>query len=259
MDITHVIRGVGHLSNTPRQVLDLRSLRLEGARMGACERDCRFRPQESSRSATAQRRSLRFAISATRRALSTITWRCSAGHRPTAANTCRSPNRNRSLTLRAAASLRRCSTSSISPKRQRSISRRLRSPSSRLTCFPNQKLNWLSNQHIRATPDDDFIAEILPFVAATGVVPAEECNADNERLKRHFAVAQGVSRYARARLSSTSPTSTCRLHPRARNYVTSEYFRRRKFFVAGRSNAASNRADGRSDRHSRTGCRERGD
>jgi glutamyl/glutaminyl-tRNA synthetase len=137
MDITHVIRGVGHLSNTPRQVLIYEAF---GWKVPAWAHvseivgsDHKKLSKRHGATPITAFRDLGYTARAFNNYMALLGWSS-----PDAANTCRSPNRNRSLTLRAAASRRQCSMSLILPKRQKSTSRRFQLPSLRLICFPNR-------------------------------------------------------------------------------------------------------------------------
>ena len=91
MEITHVVRGEDHISNTPRQVLIYEALGADAAGVRAPVARARARPRAA---VEAPRRDERRGVSRARlfcpRRWST-TWRCSAGRRARTRSSCRSP------------------------------------------------------------------------------------------------------------------------------------------------------------------------
>ncbi|MDH4262197.1 MAG: glutamate--tRNA ligase [Spirochaetia bacterium] len=49
--------------------------------------------------------------------------------------------------------------------------------------FAKSKLNWLSNQHIRALTEEEYLERIFPFVSDCNCIPENELKKDNENLK----------------------------------------------------------------------------
>jgi glutamyl-tRNA synthetase/nondiscriminating glutamyl-tRNA synthetase len=94
--------------------------------------------------------------------------------------------------------------------------------------FAKSKLNWLSNQHIRATPDDEFVREILPFVKASGHVPEAECREDNDRLKE-ILLSLRVYLDTLGQIRNYLPDFYQPFAPQKADYVSSEYFSNEKF------------------------------
>lgn len=227
MDITHVIRGVGHLSNTPRQVLIYEAF---GWKVPAWAHvseivgsDHKKLSKRHGATPITAFRDLGYTARAFNNYMALLGWS--------------SPDGREYMSIAEQKSIFDVARCSKSPAmfdvfdlaKAAEVDLAQVSISELETyLFPKSKLNWLSNQHIRATPDDDFIAEILPFVAATGVVPAAECNADNERL-RGILLSLRVYLDTLGQIKQYLADFYLPFNPVLENYVSSEYFAAENF------------------------------
>jgi len=227
MDITHVIRGVGHLSNTPRQVLVYEAF---GWKVPAWAHvseivgsDHKKLSKRHGATPITAFRDLGYTARAFNNYMALLGWS--------------SPDGREYMSIAEQKSIFDVSRCSKSPAmfdvfdlaKAAEVDLAQASIAELETyLFPKSKLNWLSNQHIRATPDDDFIAEILPFVAATGVVPAAECNAENERLKG-ILLSLRVYLDTLGQIKQYLADFYLPFTPVLENYVTSEYFAAENF------------------------------
>ncbi len=182
MKISHVIRGVGHLSNTPRQIMIYNAFGWpEPAWAHVSEivgSDHKKLSKRHGATAITAFRDLGYQPKAFNNYMALLGW---------------SPPDGKEFmtmaTLESVFDVARCSKSPAMfdvfdlSKAQDVEFAKLNSHELEKFLFAKSKLNWLSNQHIRSTADDEYIREILPFVKAVAVVPADEMDANNQRLR----------------------------------------------------------------------------
>ncbi len=227
MDITHVIRGVGHLSNTPRQILIYEAFGWKEPKWAHVSEivgsDHKKLSKRHGATPITAFRDLGYSARAFNNYMALLGWS--------------SPDGREYMSIEEQKSLfdvARCSKSpamfdvfDLSKAAEVDLAQ-VSIAELETFLFPKSKLNWLSNQHIRATPDAEFIAEILPFVAATGVVPAAECNADNERL-RGILLSLRVYLDTLGQIKQYLADFYLPFAPIRENYVSSEYFAAENF------------------------------
>ena len=140
MEISHVIRGEDHLSNTPKHILLFRALGARRAAVRPPAADPQPRPDEDEQAQEPDRdrRLPRARASSARR--SSTTWRCSAG-RP-------APRRRSSR-----------STSSSSGSTSTDVHKAG-------AVFDRERLEWLNGQWIRRLEPDELVERLRPFLEA---------------------------------------------------------------------------------------------
>ena len=156
MEISHVIRGDDHLSNTPRQILIYNALSYDPPGLRPRSRRCSARTRRSSPSATARRasRSSRPRASCPRR--SSTTWRSSG---------------------RAMRRTRRSSP----PKSSPNVSVLSGSAATRRSST-RQKLLSINQVYIRKQSPEELAMQAAPMLAEAGVADTEELESDMPRL-----------------------------------------------------------------------------
>ncbi len=227
MDITHVIRGVGHLSNTPRQILVYDAFAWKVPAWAHVSEivgsDHKKLSKRHGATPITAFRDLGYTARAFNNYMALLGWS--------------SPDGREYMSIAEQKSLFDVARCSKSPAmfdvfdlaKAADVDLALASTSElEAYLFPKSKLNWLSNQHIRATPDDDFIEEILPFVAGTGVVPESECTPKNERL-REILLSLRVYLDTLGQIKQYLADFYLPFAPRTENYVASEYFTAENF------------------------------
>jgi len=227
MKISHVIRGVGHLSNTPRQVLVYEAF---GWKVPAWAHvseivgsDHKKLSKRHGATPITAFRDLGYTARAFNNYMALLGWSSPDGreYMPIAeqkslfdvARCSKSPAMFDVFDLQKAADV---------DLAQATISEL------ETYLFAKSKLNWLSNQHIRATPDDEFVREILPFVKTSGVVPEAECREDNDRLKE-ILLSLRVYLDTLGQIRNYLPDFYQPFAPQKEDYVSSEYFNSEKF------------------------------
>lgn len=227
MAITHVIRGVGHLSNTPRQILIYEAFGWVPPRWAHVSEivgsDHKKLSKRHGATPITAFRDLGYTARAFNNYMALLGWS--------------SPDGREYMTLEEQKSLfdvERCSKSPAMfdvfdlQKAAEVDLAQVSIAELEKYLYPKSKLNWLSNQHIRATNEEQFIEEILPFVRASGVVPESECNAKNERLR-------GILLSLRVYLDNLGQIRNYLgdfyqpFAPRREDYVSSEYFQAENF------------------------------
>jgi len=222
MDITHVIRGVGHLSNTPRQIMIYEALGWQSPHWAHVSEivgsDHKKLSKRHGATPITAFRDLGYTARAFNNYMALLGWS--------------SPDGREYMTIDEQKSLFDVARCSKSPAMfdvfdltkaaevdlaQASIQ------DLEAYLFPKSKLNWLSNQHIRATPDAQFIQEILPFVKNSGVVPEEELSEKNERL-RGILLSLRVYLDTLGQIKNYLPDFYLPFTPDPKDYATSEYF-----------------------------------
>ncbi len=227
MDITHVIRGVGHLSNTPRQILIYEAFGWKPPRWAHVSEivgsDHKKLSKRHGATPITAFRDLGYTARAFNNYMALLGWS--------------SPDGREYMTIEELKSLFDVARCSKSPamfdvfdlaKAAEVDLAQVSIAELETYLFAKSKLNWLSNQHIRATPDDQFIEEILPFVEATGVVPEAECAADNERL-RGILLSLRVYLDTLGQIRHYIGDFYRSFEPRLEDYVASEYFQAENF------------------------------
>jgi glutamyl-tRNA synthetase/nondiscriminating glutamyl-tRNA synthetase len=229
MEITHVIRGVGHLSNTPRQILLYEAFGWQHPRWAHVSEivgsDHKKLSKRHGATPITAFRDLGYTARAFNNYMALLGWSAPDGREYMSIEE-----------LKSLFDIARCSKSPAMfdvfdlAKAAEVDLAQISIAELETYLYPKSKLNWLSNQHIRATPDDQFIEEILPFVRETGVVPEEECNAQNERLRgillslRVYLDSLGQIRHYIGDFYQT-------FNPRIEDYVSSEYFGSENFML----------------------------
>lgn len=227
MEITHVIRGVGHLSNTPRQILLYEAFGWKAPRWAHVSEivgsDHKKLSKRHGATPITAFRDLGYTARAFNNYMALLGWS--------------SPDGREYLTMDELKSLFDVARCSKSPamfdvfdlaKAAEVDLAQVSIAELETYLYAKSKLNFLSNQHIRATPDDQFIEEILPFVKATGVVPESECNAQNARL-RGILLSLRVYLDILGQIRNYIGDFYRAFEPKLEDYVTSEYFQAENF------------------------------
>ncbi|MFZ5629847.1 MAG: glutamate--tRNA ligase [Spirochaetota bacterium] len=222
MDITHVIRGVGHLSNTPRQIMIYEAFGWKEPRWAHVSEivgsDHKKLSKRHGATPITAFRDLGYSARAFNNYMALLGWS--------------SPDGREYMSIDEQKSLFDVARCSKSPamfdvfdlaKAAEVDLAQVSIAELETYLFAKSKLNWLSNQHIRATPESQFIEEILPFVRATGVVPEAECNAQNERL-RGILLSLRVYLDTLGQIRNYIGDFYQAFEPKREDYVTSEYF-----------------------------------
>lgn len=222
MRITHVIRGVGHLSNTPRQVLIYEAFGWTPPHWAHVSEivgsDHKKLSKRHGATPITAFRDLGYSARAFNNYMALLGWS--------------SPDGREFMSIAEQKSLfdvARCSKSpamfdvfDLSKAAEVDLAQ-VSIAELESYLFPKSKLNWLSNQHIRATPDADFIEEIMPYVKATRVVPEAECTPNNQRLTE-ILLSLRVYLDTLGQIKNYLADFYLPFEPRKADYVSSEYF-----------------------------------
>lgn len=222
MQISHVIRGVGHLSNTPRQVLIYEAFDWKVPHWAHVSEivgsDHKKLSKRHGATPITAFRDLGYSARAFNNYMALLGWSSPDGREYLSmdeqktlfdvARCSKSPAMFDVFDLQKAADvdLAQATTSDLENY-----------------LFAKSKLNWLSNQHIRATPENEFVREIMPFVQATGVVPEAECRENNDRL-REILLSLRVYLDTLGQIRNYLADFYLPFDPQKSDYVTSEYF-----------------------------------
>lgn len=182
MQITHVIRGVGHLSNTPRQIMIYNAFGwAEPAWAHVSEivgSDHKKLSKRHGATAITAFRELGYPASAFINYMALLGWSTPDGEEYKSV-----------AELEKIFDVSRCNKSpsmfdvfDLSKTENAELSG-LSAVELEPYLFAKSKMNWLSNRHIRALDEEQFITDILPFVKEVGVVPENEVHANDERLR----------------------------------------------------------------------------
>lgn len=182
MEISHVIRGVGHLSNTPRQIVIYQALGWEEPVWAHVSEivgsDHKKLSKRHGATAITAFRDLGYPAKAFVNYMSLLGWS------PPDGVEYMTPEK-----LYSQFDIARCSKSPamfdvFDMKKAVDVELSVLSPAELVPyLFPKSKMNWLSNLHIRDLPEDEYIEQILPFVKNTGLVPEEEFETNHDRLR----------------------------------------------------------------------------
>ncbi len=222
MDITHVIRGVGHLSNTPRQIMIYQAFGWEEPKWAHVSEivgsDHKKLSKRHGATPITAFRDLGYTARAFNNYMALLGWS--------------SPDGREYMPIEEQKTLfdvARCSKSpamfdvfDLAKAAEVDLAQATISELETFL-FPKSKLNWLSNQHIRATGEDEFIREILPFVRSAKVVPDAECNEKNERL-REILLSLRVYLDTLGQIKNYLADFYLPFTPNPADYVASEYF-----------------------------------
>lgn len=182
MKISHIVRGVGHLSNTPRQIAIYRALgwgepvwahvsEISGS-------DHKKLSKRHGAAAITVFRDLGYPSQAFLNYMSLLGWS--------------PPDGNEFMEPQSIANqfdISRCSKSPamfdiFDMKTADGVELNDLQPAElEKYLVKTSKLNWLSNRHIRALEEDDYINEIWPFVEGSCKVPPEELSKENQNLR----------------------------------------------------------------------------
>ncbi|MCX7632749.1 MAG: glutamate--tRNA ligase [Turneriella sp.] len=229
MQISHVIRGVGHLSNTPRQILLYEAFGWAPPRWAHVSEivgsDHKKLSKRHGATPITAFRDLGYTARAFNNYMALLGWSC--------------PDGREFLTMAELESLFDIARCSKSPAMFDvfDLEKAAEVDLTALTVqeleqylYPKSKLNWISNQHIRATPEDEFIREIMPFVRQSGVVPDHECHENNSRL-REILLALRVYLDNLGQIGHYLRDFYQEFSPRKEDYVSSEYFNTQNFVL----------------------------
>lgn len=222
MDITHAIRGVGHLSNTPRQIMVYAAFGWAEPKWAHVSEivgsDHKKLSKRHGATPITAFRDLGYTARAFNNYMALLGWS--------------SPDGREYMTIAEQKSLFDVARCSKSPamfdvfdltKAAEVDLAQVGIAELETYLFPKSKLNWLSNQHIRATADAQFIDEILPFVRAANVVPEAECGASNERLCE-ILLSLRVYLDTLGQIKNYLADFYLPFNPTPAHYVASEYF-----------------------------------
>jgi nondiscriminating glutamyl-tRNA synthetase len=229
MDITHVIRGVGHLSNTPRQTLIYEAFGWAQPRWAHVSEivgsDHKKLSKRHGATPITAFRDLGYSARAFNNYMALLGWS--------------SPDGREYMTIdeqKSQFDVARCSKSpamfDVFDLAKAAEVDLAQVPIEELETylFTKSKLNWLSNQHIRATPDADFIREIMPFVAKTGIVPEADCHENNSRLTE-ILLSLRVYLDTLGQIKNYLADFYLPFEPKQQDYVSSEYFETENFLL----------------------------
>ncbi|HRP68147.1 MAG TPA: glutamate--tRNA ligase [Turneriella sp.] len=229
MDITHVIRGVGHLSNTPRQIMIYNALGWQDPQWAHVSEivgsDHKKLSKRHGATPITAFRDLGYTARAFNNYMALLGWS--------------SPDGREYMTIDEQKSLfdvARCSKSpamfDVFDLTKAAEVDLAQVPIQELEgyLFQKSKLNWLSNQHIRATEDNTYIHEVFPFVQKANVVPQAELNESNERL-RGILLSLRVYLDTLGQIKNYLPDFYLPFTPSATAYSASEYFLDEKFVL----------------------------
>lgn len=182
MEISHVIRGVQHLSNTPRQILLYQAFGWEEPKWAHVSEivgsDHKKLSKRHGATPITAFRDLGYPARAFNNYMALLGWSPPDG-----------VEYRKLEELAQIFDIERCSKSPAMfdifdlTKAQDVDLSSLESHELETYLFPKSKLNYLSNLHIRHAEEEEYLREILPFVKKTKIVPNEELNPVSERLK----------------------------------------------------------------------------
>ncbi|RME93491.1 MAG: glutamate--tRNA ligase, partial [Candidatus Hydrogenedentota bacterium] len=182
MEISHVIRGVGHLSNTPRQILIYQAFDWEEPQWAHVSEivgsDHKKLSKRHGATAITAFRDLGYPPEAFLNYMALLGWSPPDGQEFMSLNRIIEQfdvaRCNKSPSMFDVFDLKKAEGITLNELSPRELEPYL---------YEKSKLNWLSNSHIRAKQEDDYIREILPFVKASKIVPESECKEDNDHLR----------------------------------------------------------------------------
>jgi glutamyl-tRNA synthetase/nondiscriminating glutamyl-tRNA synthetase len=185
MQITHVIRGVGHLSNTPRQVLIYEALGYPLPKYAHASEIVGADGKKLSKRAGATSilafRDLGYTAECFRNYMALLGWTSESGQEYL-------PHGE----LEKIFDVERCSKSpslfDVFKKVKEEDKEKTDFNSLPLSALadqlnPKSKLNWLSNKYIRDSDITKLCAEVIPFIKDNKGIPEEIKNANNETLQ----------------------------------------------------------------------------
>lgn len=181
MEISHVIRGVGHLSNTPRQILIYKALEWSQPAwahvseiVGSDHKKLSKRHGATSITAF---RDLGYLASAFVNYMALLGWSTPDGEEYKPFHEIKSifdvSRCNKSPSMFDVFDIEKAQETDLNGLSANDLQKFL---------LPKSKLNWISNHHIRAMDEKKYLQEILPFVAQSNLLASSESHLDNERL-----------------------------------------------------------------------------
>lgn len=182
MEINHVIRGVGHLSNTPRQILLFHAFGWQEPAFAHVSEivgsDHKKLSKRHGATSITAFRDMGYPREAFNNYMALLGWSPPEGKE----------FMNLSDIVRQF-DIARCSKSpamfdvfDLSKAGETELNL-LSATELENYLFPKSKLNWLSNLHIRQLTEEDYIARIFPFLKDCKCIPANELNMENENLR----------------------------------------------------------------------------
>ena len=182
MEISHVIRGVGHLSNTPRQIVIYNAFDWQQPEWAHVSEivgsDHKKLSKRHGATAVTAFRDLGYSSEAFVNYMALLGWS--------------SPDGNETMSTAEIIEkfdVARCSKSpsmfdvfDLSKSGDVDLNE-LAALDLEPYLFIKSKLNHISNLKIRQRKDEDYLNEILPFVKQTNLLTEIECNLENDRLK----------------------------------------------------------------------------
>ncbi|MES0491164.1 MAG: glutamate--tRNA ligase [Leptospirales bacterium] len=182
MKINHIIRGVGHLSNTPRQIVIYQALEWEEPNWAHVSEivgsDHKKLSKRHGATAITAFRDLGYPSHAFVNYMALLGWSAPDGNEfmPVSkiieqfdvARCSKSPAMFDVFDLKKAVDVE------LNDVPVNELEQYL---------FPKSKLNWLGNLHIRDMSPEDYIEAILPRIKQVKKIPESEINSDNENLK----------------------------------------------------------------------------
>jgi glutamyl-tRNA synthetase/nondiscriminating glutamyl-tRNA synthetase len=182
MEINYVIRGVGHLSNTPRQILIYHAFDWKEPKWAHVSEivgsDHKKLSKRHGATAITAFRDMGYPHEAFLNYMSLLGWSAPDGkefmsekdisHQFDVARCSKSPAMFDVFDMAKADDIELSQLSAIELEN---------------FLFPKSKLNWLSNQHIRQLDEEDYLKRIFPFVQKCECVPEGELSLDNSNLR----------------------------------------------------------------------------
>lgn len=227
MDITHVIRGVGHLSNTPRQIMVYDAFGWKPPQWAHVSEivgsDHKKLSKRHGATPITAFRDLGYTARTFNNYMALLGWSSPEGHEYMALEELKSQfdvaRCSKSPSMFDVFDLEKAADVDLAQVTIAELEKYL---------FPKSKLNWLSNQHIRNTSETQYIEEILPFVHSVGVVPEAEANVQNERLVS-ILLSLRVYLDTLNQIKEYLPDFYAPFAPRAEDFRDSEYFQAENF------------------------------
>ncbi|MCS6985730.1 MAG: glutamate--tRNA ligase [Leptospiraceae bacterium] len=182
MEISHVIRGVQHLSNTPRQILLYQAFGWQEPKWAHVSEivgsDHKKLSKRHGATPITAFRDLGYPARAFNNYMALLGWSPPDGQEfRTMEELCRIFDIERcskSPAMFDVFDLEKAADQDLSALKTEELENYL---------FPKSKLNWLSNLHIRHCPEEQYLREVMPFVQKSDFVAKTHGEIANERLR----------------------------------------------------------------------------
>lgn len=191
MEISHVIRGVGHLSNTPRQILLYQAFGWAQPFWAHVSEivgsDHKKLSKRHGATAITAFRDLGYSPEAFSNYMSLLGWSPADGKEFMKMSKLSSQfdvsRCNKSPAMFDVFDMNLVGDAQLNSLATKDLEKYL---------FPKSKLNWLSNLHIREKSEEQYLQEVFPFIEQYGNLPSEVLSKEKERV---LAVASSLRVY----------------------------------------------------------------